>query len=63
MARFKSIPAKITMKSLTSHEADKVMRESKLVRESLPDKYFISHNQHKIKAIEADIKENKRSDN
>ena len=45
------------------HEADKAMRESKQVREALPDKYFIAHNQHKIKAIEADIKENKKSDN
>lgn len=39
------------------------MRESAIVRQNLPPKYFIGHNTHQIKAIEADMKENRRSDN
>jgi hypothetical protein len=63
MKRWKSIPSKISVKDLESHQADQAIKEAAVVRTGLPPKYFIAHNTKLIKTIEKDTQENKRLDN
>ena len=54
LAKFKSVPSKMSVKDLQSHEADKVRAEANKIRSGLPPKHFIDHNHKLIKTIERD---------
>jgi hypothetical protein len=60
MQRFKSVPAKITIKELESHKADETRALANKSRAALPPKYFISSNNKLISKIEQDVKENEK---